>query len=82
MVGLVGVQSNQFPRARRYRPAVPRCRHPGRHGRLPCLRAASPCCRKCPPEIVEAQELGISIYAGEAEGRMDEVAAGGMGRHS
>ena len=24
-------------------------------------------------EIVEAQELGISIYAGEAEGRMDEV---------
>ena len=24
---------------------------------------------------VEAQELGISIYAGEAEGRMDEVRA-------
>src|SRR4029079_17134009 len=26
-----------------------------------------------PHEIVEAQKLGISIYAGEAEGRMDEV---------
>ena len=28
---------------------------------------------ECPTEIVEAQKLGIAIYAGEAEGEMDEI---------
>ncbi len=71
-VGLVGVQSNQFPRA------VDMARQFRRHD-LPvivggfhtagCL-AMLP---ETPPEIVEAQEMGISIYAGETEGRMDDV---------
>src|SRR4029079_8473446 len=70
MVGLVGVQTNQFPRAvdigRKFRDAciqVIRCVFDaaGSIAMLP----------QCPPEIVSAQDLGISIYAGEAEGRMD-----------
>ena len=34
---------------------------------------------ECPTEIVEAQKLGIAIYAGEAEDEMDNSACG-MGR--
>lgn len=72
MVGLVGVQTNQFPRAvdiaTRFVeadiPVIMGGFHPaGSIAMLP----------ECPKEIVEAQRLGISIYAGEAEGRMDEV---------
>ena len=36
-------------------------------------RAASPCLRSCPDDIKEAQSLGVSIYAGEAEEGLDEV---------
>ena len=35
--------------------------------------AASPCCRRRPDSLNEALDLGISLYAGEAEGRFDEV---------
>ena len=72
MVGLVGVQSNQFPRAvdigRQFRDAGIQVIMGGFHaaGSIAMLP-------QCPPEIVSAQELGISIYAGEAEGRMDEI---------
>ena len=72
MVGLVGVQSNQFPRAvdigRKFRDAGIQVIMGGFHaaGSIAMLP-------QCPPEIVAAQELGISIYAGEAEGRMDEI---------
>ena len=72
MVALVGVQSNQFPRA------VDLAR--------PLIAANIPVCvggfhvSGClsmlpytPPEIQEAMDLGISIFAGEAEGRLDEV---------
>ena len=38
MVGLVGVQSNQFPRAHGHRATAARGRHPGRDRRLPRLR--------------------------------------------
>ena len=38
LVGLVGVQSNQYPAGPRHRAAVPRRRHPGRDRRLPRLR--------------------------------------------
>src|SRR6478672_7673362 len=72
MVGLVGVQTNQFPRAvdigRKFLDAGIQVVMGGFHaaGSIAMLP-------ECPSEIVEAQKLGISIYAGEAEGRMDEV---------
>jgi hypothetical protein len=73
LIGLVGVQSNQFPRA------VDLAR--------PFLAAGLPVCMggfhisgciamlpELPPEIREAQALGISFFAGEAEdGRLDQV---------
>jgi len=77
LVFLVGVQSNQFPRAmdmaRPLRAAgVPVCIG-GFHvsGCLSMLKTL-------PPDLVEAQELGISFFAGEAEDRrIDEVLADG-----
>jgi radical SAM family protein len=73
LIGLVGVQSNQFPRA------VDLAR--------PFLAAGLPVCiggfhvsgciamlPELPPDIQEAQAMGISFFAGEAEeGRFDEV---------
>ena len=72
-IGLIGVQSNQFPRAmnlaREFRAAgLPVCIG-GFHvsGCISMLKGLT-------PELVEAQALGISFFAGEAEeGRMDEV---------
>src|SRR5271167_127468 len=73
LIGLVGVQSNQFPRA------VDLAR--------PFLAAGLPVCiggfhvsgclamlPDMPPEMRAAQDLGISFFAGEAEhGRLDQV---------
>ena len=73
MLGLVGVQSNQFPRAL----DIAR----------PFLKAGVPVCMggfhvagslamldETPPEIVAAADMGISYFIGEAEdGRLDEV---------
>ncbi len=73
LIGLVGVQSNQFPRA------VDLAR--------PFLAAGLPVCiggfhvsgciamlPRMPPELVEAQAMGISFFAGEAEnGRLDAL---------
>src|SRR5260370_196402 len=73
LIGLVGVQSNQFPRA------VDLAR--------PFLAAGLPVCiggfhvsgciamlPQMPPEMREAQALGISFFAGEAEdGRLGQV---------
>ena len=73
MVGLVGVQSNQFPRAVDI--ARPLCKAGipvviGGFHVSGCL-AMLP---EIPADIREAMDLGISIYAGEAEeGRLDEV---------
>jgi hypothetical protein len=72
MVGLVGVQSNQYPRAmdiaRRLRRRGVQVCIGGFHvsGTLAMLP-------EMPPELREAQALGISLFAGEAEGRLDEV---------
>ena len=72
MVGLVGVQSNQFPRAmdiaRELRAEGIQVCIGGFHvsgsiAMLPGLQQ----------ELQEAQRLGISLFAGEAEGRLDEV---------
>ncbi len=73
LIGLVGVQSNQFPRAvdlaRPFRAAgLPVCIG-GFHvsGSLAMLP-------QMPAEMVQAQSLGISFFAGEAEaGRLDQV---------
>ena len=73
LIGLVGVQSNQFPHAV--------------HLAQPFLAAGLPVCiggfhvsgsiamlSDMPAEMREAQEMGISFFAGEAEdGRLDQV---------
>ncbi|MHB1204352.1 MAG: B12-binding domain-containing radical SAM protein [Rhodospirillaceae bacterium] len=71
-MGLVGVQSNQFPRAmdlaRAFRKAGIAVVIGGFH--------VSGCLSMLPgiqPEIQEALDLGVGLFAGEAEGHMDEV---------
>ena len=72
LVCLVGVQSNQFPRAldiaRRLRAAGAQVAIGGFHV-SGCL-AMLP---DMPADLREAQALGISLFAGEAEGRLDVV---------
>ena len=72
LIALVGVQSNQYPRAmdlaRPFRAAgIPVCMG-GFHvsGVLAMLPGIT-------PELQEAMDLGISLFAGEAEGRFDEL---------
>lgn len=70
LVALVGVQSNQFPRAidiaRPLRAAgIPVCVG-GFHTAGTLAMLPEP-----PSEIKQAWDLGISIFAGEAEGRLD-----------
>ncbi len=72
LVALVGVQTNQFPRAvdiaRPLRAAdVPVCI--GGFHISGCLSMLP----KIPPEIQQALDLGISIFAGEAEGQFDKL---------
>ncbi|MCC6201675.1 MAG: radical SAM protein [Gammaproteobacteria bacterium] len=72
LIALVGVQSNQFPRAvdlaRPFRAAGIDVCLGGFHvsGSIAMLP-------QIPPEIREAMDLGISIYCGEAEERFEEV---------
>jgi hypothetical protein len=73
VVVLVGVQSNQFPRAMDIA-------RPLRAARIQvCLGGfhVSGCLSMLPevtPELKEAMELGISLFAGEAEeGRLDQI---------
>jgi len=72
LVGLVGVQSNQFPRAldiaRRFRAANLPVVIGGFHvsGCLAMLK-------QMPSELKEALALGISLFAGELEGRLDDL---------
>ena len=72
LVGLIGVQSNQFPRAmdlaRRFRAADVPVVIGGFHvsGSLSMLPGIQ-------PELQQALDLGISLFAGEAEGRMEAL---------
>ncbi len=72
LVCLVGVQSNQFPRAidiaAQFRAAGIQVAVGGFHV-SGCL-AMLP---ELPPDIAAAQGLGIALFAGEAEGRLAEV---------
>ena len=72
LVCLVGVQSNQFPRAldiaRQFRGAGIQCAIGGFHvsgciAMLPDL----------PPDLGEALDLGVTLFAGEAEGRLENI---------
>lgn len=73
LVGFIGIQSNQFPRAvdlaKRFLSHNIQVAIGGFHvsGTLSMLH-------KLTPELIDAQELGISFFAGEAENkRLDEV---------
>ena len=72
LVGIVGVQSNEFPRAvdiaRGFREAGIQVMIGGFHV-SGCLSMLP----ELPDDIKEAQALGISIFAGEAEEHMDDV---------
>ena len=73
LVGLVGVQSNQFPRAldlaRQFRAAGLQVCIGGFH-----VSGCIAMLPEMPVEMREAQALGISLFAGEAEERrLDEV---------
>ncbi len=72
MVGIVGVQSNQFPRAvdiaRRLRAEGVQVCIGGFH--VSGLLAMLP---EMPPDLKQAVDLGISLFAGEAEGRLETV---------
>jgi pyruvate-formate lyase-activating enzyme len=71
-VGLVGVQSNQFPRAldiaRQFRAAQVPVVIGGFH--VSGCMAMLP---ELPPDLKEALGLGVTLFAGEAEGRMAEL---------
>jgi tRNA A37 methylthiotransferase MiaB len=74
LVYMVGVQSNQFPRAidlaRRFREAGIQVAVGGFHV-SGCL-AMLP---QLPPDIVAAKDMGVALFAGEAEGRLGQVFA-------
>jgi Radical SAM superfamily len=74
LVCLVGVQSNQFPRAmdiaRQFRTAGIQVAVGGFHV-SGCL-AMLP---ELPPDIAAARDLGVALFAGEAEGRLAAVFA-------
>jgi hypothetical protein len=72
MVGLIGVQSNQYPRAMDIA-------RPLRAVGIPIVIGGfhvSGCLSMLPgiqPDLQEAIDLGISLFAGEAEGRIDSL---------
>ena len=72
LVGLVGVQTNQFPRA------MDIARPLRAAGVSVCIGGfhVSGCIAmlpEMPPELQEAMDLGITLFAGEAEGRLDDI---------
>ncbi len=72
LVGLIGVQSNQFPRAmdlaRRFRAAGIQVCIGGFHV-SGCMAMLS----ELTDELREALDIGVSLFAGEAEGRLERV---------
>ena len=79
MVGFVGVQSNQFPR-------VMDCARPLRTAGIPVVIGGfhvSGCLSmlpETPDSLKEALDLGISLYAGEAEAVVGRLRLGVVGR--
>jgi hypothetical protein len=79
MVGLVGVQSNQFPRAMDIARPIRQADIPvvigGFH--VSGLLAMLP---EMPADLREATDLGCTLFAGEAEGRFDDILLGAATR--
>jgi radical SAM superfamily enzyme YgiQ (UPF0313 family) len=72
LVGLIGVQTNQFPRA------MDIARPLRAAGIAVCIGGfhVSGCIAMLPdvpPELREAMDLGVTLFAGEAEGRFDDL---------
>ena len=80
LICLVGVQSNQFPRtmdlARRFRAAGLQVAIGGFH--VSGCMAMLP---KLPESLQEALDLGVTLFAGEAEGRLDEIFGDALAGH-
>ena len=74
LVILAGVQTNQFPRAadlaRQFRAEGVAVAIGGFHV-SGCLAMLA----EMPPELRELQEMGVTLFAGEAEGRMEQLLA-------
>ena len=74
LVCLVGVQSNQFPRAvdiaAQFRAAGVQVAIGGFH-----VSGCISMLPELPPDIAAASDMGIALFAGEAEGRLDRVLA-------
>lgn len=72
VVFMAGVQSNQFPRAadmaREFREAGVQVVIGGFH-----VSGCISMLPEMPPEIQAVQDLGVTLYAGEAEGKLDEL---------
>ena len=71
IVGLVGVQS--VPARARHCATVAGRRDSPWGSVESMFRDCSPCSPTLMPELQEALDMGISLFAGEAEGRMEEV---------
>ena len=80
VLGLVGVQIESVSARARHRQAVPRRRHSGRRWAASMSPAASPCSTAPPSISILRASMGISLFAGEAEGRFDDVPARRRGR--
>ena len=80
LVCLVGVQSNQFPRAmdlaRRFRAAGLQVAIGGFH--VSGCMAMLP---ELPESLQEALDLGVTLFAGEAEGRLAEILGDALAGH-
>jgi len=72
LVCLVGVQSNQFPRAmdiaRQFRAAGLQVAIGGFH-----VSGCTAMLPELPQDLKEALDLGVTLFAGEAENRLDEI---------
>jgi radical SAM superfamily enzyme YgiQ (UPF0313 family) len=71
-LGLVGVQSNQFPRAVDLARAFRKLDVPVVIGGFHVSGCIS-MLPELPPDLKEAQALGVTLYAGEGEGRMADL---------
>src|SRR5215470_8245806 len=72
VVCLVGVQSNQFPRAMDIARVLRRSQIPVVMGGFHVSGCVA-MLPSMPPELKDAQDLGVTLFAGEAEGRFDEI---------
>ena len=73
LVALVGVQSNQYPRALDIARPFREARGSGRHGRFPRISGCLSMLDGHAVDLDACRDMGVSMFAGEAEGRLDMV---------